>query len=313
MMHLNQLLADLPATTDAAVPDWMLGCFRRRCISFANGLSDEQTQVYWLQCGSFTLDLRLPPGPEPLAIKDWDAYSADELALLSLREGWQADTLWDGNALAWEGGVSLQLHNPWPEPALLQRIGNCMMEFAPSGAYVEDWRLQPPGPGPLLGLRLLEERDAEGCLRHQGGGLIIAGEMAGLVRGRAEAVADSGRLPDVVAAAVGQGDALATLFGCDIALARGDWQQGYQVERSTHPARQHQSLLSLQGFSWLANAPGQLLQCCEENGLVVERRWMLDTWLPDWQPLATSEQTAAAAEWFEQESATLTRCLQRLD
>lgn len=312
-MQLNQLLATLPASTDSKVPDWMLGCFRRRCISFANGLSDDQTQVYWLQCGGFTLDLRLPPGPEPLAAKAWADYSADELALLAAREGWQAETLWDGQALAWEGGVSLQLHNPWPEPALLQRIGNCMMEFAPSGAYVEDWRLQPPGPGPLLGLRLLEERDASGQLRHQGGGLIIAGEVAALVRGRAEPIDAQGRLAAVAADLVGQAEPLGRLFGCDTALARGDWQQGYQVQCTTHPGRMDQPLLSLQGFSWLEDAPGQLLQRCEENGEQIERRWLLDTWLPDWQPQAATTQSAAAADWFAQESATLPRCLQRLD
>ncbi|SDU32363.1 hypothetical protein [Halopseudomonas salegens] len=312
-MRLNQLLEELPAAFNSQVPDWMLGCFRRRCISFANGLSDEQTQVYWLQCGGFTLDLRLPPGPEPLAAKAWADYRADELALIATREGWQADTLWDGKALAWEGGVSLQLHNPWPEPALLQRIGNCMLEFAPSGAYVEDWRLQPPGPGPLVGLRLLEERDDAGHLRHQGGGLIIAGDVAALVRGRAGMVESQGRLPAAVAAAVGQAEQLAALLGCDTALARGDWQQGYQVERSTHPGRACQPLLSLDGFAWDDMASGQLSQECVEAGELLQRRWQLDTWLPDWQPQATTDQAPVAAEWFQRESATLARCLQRLD
>ncbi len=55
----------------------MLGCFRRRCISFANGESDEQTIVYWFQSRNFTIDLRLQPSaPGPLVglqlLQDYD-------------------------------------------------------------------------------------------------------------------------------------------------------------------------------------------------------------------------------------------------
>jgi len=46
-----------------------------------------------------------------------------------------------------------------------------LIEYAPSGAYVEDWRLQPSGDGPLIGMSLLEERDAKtGQVTHRGGG-----------------------------------------------------------------------------------------------------------------------------------------------
>ena len=311
-MRLSQLLAPLPAQTANRVPTWMLGCFRRRCISFANGLSDQLTQVYWLQCDGFTLDLRLPPGPEPLPAKDWQHYSVDELLLLARREGWQADSCWDGQQLAWQGGVSLQLHNPWPEPALLQRVGNCMMEFAPSGAYVEDWRLQPAGGGPLLGLRLLEERTVDGELRHQGGGLIVAGGFAALVRGRGQAVTTAGRLSALATAACGQAQTLASLFGSDTALAKGDWQQGYAVMLATHPGRAGQPLLDWQGFAWQDQAQGLLRQQCTEADGPVLRLWQLDTWLPAWQPQQATAQAASASDWFSQESATLSPNLQVL-
>lgn len=41
------------------IPDFLYGAFRRKSISFYNGLTDENTIVYWFQSRSFTIDLRL--------------------------------------------------------------------------------------------------------------------------------------------------------------------------------------------------------------------------------------------------------------
>lgn len=155
-MNLFELAARHPMRVEGGVPDWMLGHFRRRTISFADGRSDERTQVHWLQSRTFTIDLRLPEGP-PLPGRAWQDYDAAELRVLANHEGWVADSVWEGGMLSWRGGVSLQLHNRWPEPARLQRIGNCMIEFGTTGAYVEDWRLQAGGavdrPAPVGRMR----------------------------------------------------------------------------------------------------------------------------------------------------------------
>ena len=183
-MNLLELAARYPQRAEGGVPDWMLGHFRRRTISFADGRSDERTQVHWLQSRTFTIDLRLPDAPA-LPVRAWQDYDAAELRQLANHEGWVADSVWENGYLSWHGGVSLQLHNRWPEPAQLQRIGNCMIEFGTSGAYVEDWRLQASS-GPLIGLRLLEECDAEtGEVLQRGGGLILCGDRLGWVQGRA--------------------------------------------------------------------------------------------------------------------------------
>ncbi len=158
LMELAERHARRPATS---VPDWMLGYYKRRAISFANGDTDLDTHVCWVQSRNFTIDLRLPLAEDQVPARALADYSAAELQVLANHEGWEALSHWDGERLAWRGDTSLQLHNRWPEPALLSRIGNCMIEFAPSGAYVEDWRLQPSAPGPLIGLRLIEEREVD--------------------------------------------------------------------------------------------------------------------------------------------------------
>ena len=60
-MNLIQLCSKLNASPmeDFTLPSYLLGAFRRKSITFANGLTDEKTIVYWFQSKSFTIDLRL--------------------------------------------------------------------------------------------------------------------------------------------------------------------------------------------------------------------------------------------------------------
>ncbi|AJE13615.1 hypothetical protein [Stutzerimonas balearica] len=308
-MNLFELASRYPQRAEGGVPEWMLGHFRRRTISFADGRSDQRTRVHWLQSRTFTIDLRLPNGPA-LPVRPLADYSAEERRVLANHEGWVADSVWAEGRLSWEGGVALQLHNRWPEPALLQRVGNCMIEFAPSGAYVEDWRLQATG-GPLLGLRLIDERDAQsGELLHQGGGLIVCGAHAGWVHGRPEALPDS---PLGLRERAGQADAtaLAALFDFETSLAVGDAQAGYRVELSTVPARVGQALV-LDGFERLAD--GRLRQCLETpEGRAVVRLFEVDTLEPEWRPVLATPSSAEAQGWFEAEAETLGRYLEVLE
>ena len=45
----------------------------------------------------------------------------------------------------------------FPELGEMRRVGECCLEFAPSGAYVEDWRMQPGTAGLAASLVLLAE------------------------------------------------------------------------------------------------------------------------------------------------------------
>lgn len=307
---LLELAKAHPLPAQAGVPEWMLGHFRRRTISFADGRSDERTQVHWLQSRTFTIDLRLPDAL-PLPVRALADYSLPELRTLANHEGWMADSLWRDGQLSWADGVSLQTHNRWPEPAILHRVGNCMIEFAPSGAYVEDWRLQATG-GPLIGLRLLEERDAETDeLLHLGGGLIICGEHAGWVEGRPHGLPDApGSLRDRAAAAVGDAATLSSLFDCETSLARQDANGDYRIELSTRPARIGQCLF-MDGFERLAD--GSLRQQVTlPNGRAVVRTFAIDTLEPEWRAELASPSTLEAEEWFEGERETLGRYLVQL-
>ncbi len=312
-MHLAELLQHHQYRPDDGVPDWMLGYFKRRSISFANGDTDTRTHVCWLQSRNFTIDLRLPVDEEQVAAKAWRDYSAAELRAMGNYEGWVADSVWDGETLSWQNEKALQLHGRWQEPAYLKRVGNCMMEFCPSNVYVEDWRLQPSQPGPLIGLRLLQETNlSTGEQYSRDGGLIICGDYAALVLARPEAISaeSDNALRAKAEQAVGDAAALAQLFNFETSVASGSLAQGYTVELSTRPERQGQTLLSLDGFSTTANGRELTQRIAQQDGRDIERRFVIDTLEASCAFPQFTQTSAQANQWFERERETLCRYTQ---
>jgi hypothetical protein len=310
-------LCSLQSTTPASgrVPPWTLGCFRRRSITFFNGESDDSTLVLWLQSRGLTGDLRLaedrprPPSREAVA-----ELALSELLRLAEVEGGVSPTRFESSSASgvelsgtmyWPDWTAFQLHAKWPEPGDVRRVGDCLIEYAPSGAYVEDWRLQPSGDGPLIGLSLLEERDAKsGGVLHRGGGLVIAGEHALFVRGRAEALPAAARLSELVERAVREPRLLELLFGFEASYARREASGRYVIAASTLPWREGQPLLALGGF---AVQDGLVLQKAREGGHAVERRFQIDTLEPSYEDWLATPATAAAVSWLGGEETLLRR------
>lgn len=172
-MNLLDLCTQLKPTDDSTclLPQYLLGAFRRKSITFANGLTDENTLVYWFQSKTFTIDLRLK-----------DPRSTPVLE----RQGWVGDTLWDAQnqLLSWHLSSNYQNHVQWPEPAKLYSIGNAILEFSPSHAYVEDWRQQATR-GIYLGLRLFKIENTELNTSYPtDGGLILCDHFIAFAKSR---------------------------------------------------------------------------------------------------------------------------------
>ncbi|WP_372958210.1 hypothetical protein [Marinobacter sp.] len=307
-MTLEELVNRVNVSPDQSVPDWMLGCFRRRCISFANGESDNQTIVYWLQSRNFTIDLRLPRVADQVRPAPLEDYRAGDLDVLAGYEGWMAPCEWADRKLSWYGGTALQLTNRWPEPAELRRVGNCMVEFAPSGAYVEDWRLQPSSPGPLVGLRLLEEYDPQTGQRFaRGGGLIICGDYAARVLGRPAPLTEShSSLAEMAVSAEGSREHLTALFDFETSVASGSLAQGYTVEHSTQPGRVGLPLLEEGSFRWDEDL-GRVEQTFSHDDQNRIRIFEVDVIEPNREFALNTPASAAAEAWFLGESDTLRR------
>lgn len=275
-MTRDELIACLPPgpAPEPAFPSHLLGAFRRKSITFCTGLTDEVTPVYWFQSRSFTLDLRLP-GLDQTTVAE--------------RQGWVGDTLWDQDRaeMAWAVGQSYQTGNQWPEPARLAFIGNSVLEFAPSGAYVEDWR-QLASHGPLLGLRLVSLQEPDGGTVHpMDGGLIVAGAHAAFARCRLPADEAA------VQAGTASADQIAS-YEVSVAL------DGAAVTHSTRPERRGQPIAS-GPFAVLAD--GSVTQQTPEGTL----RYRLDTFAPDFSFATQTPATHQAMAWLEAERAHLAR------
>jgi len=301
-MHLFELTSlDLPVPA-ASVPGWALGCFRRRSITFFSGEEETGTEVLWLQSRGLTADFRRPPTARGVRALPLTALTPNERVALARVEAGLAQTRHDGELMHWSGWASFQTHARWPEPGRLRRVGNCLIEFAPSGAYVEDWRFEPAGEGPLIGLRLLDEREARsGVVRHRGGGLIVCGHHAAFVRGRPEPLPEGERLERFVRRHAHDAGALAGVFSFDAAYGQSA-RPGAEVRvtLANLPWRKGSPLLSLEGFS-VGPEPGLVTQRCEEDGLELERRFAVDTLERHFgAPLAT-DASAEAAAWLERE------------
>ena len=318
-MTLKELLGHCYNRPKSGVPDWLLGCFRRHSIMFGNGLADIKTQVYWLQSRNFTIDIRLPMESELVVTKSLADFTEQELLQLADYEAFSATTDWDGTMLSWrEADASLQIHNRWTEPATLKRVGNCMIEFCPSDAYIEDWRLQPSNSGALIGLRLIEERElVTGLVRHKGGGLIVCGDYAGLALGRAEAVVKPSAettLKSMVALAGDNIAALSKLFNFETSVAHGSLERGFSVKHSTQASRVNEDLFPLDGFE--LSAPYQhkdlgnievIRQKLTIDGKTCERLFYIDTIEPHVDFSQSTKCSAKTEAWFERETATLAR------
>jgi hypothetical protein len=314
-MHLFELAASRSDATGAAVlptgvghtvPSWALGCFRRRCITFFDGTEDTTTEVLWLQSRGLTADFRRRGRtPEAASVAAIERLSEPERLTLARVEGGIARTGWDGRQMTWSGWEAFQNHAKWPEPGRLERVGSCLVEHAPSGAYVEDWRVEPCGAGPLIGLWLLDERDRDtGALLHRGGGLVVCGQRAAFVRGRPAPLPEGERLEQLVVGARATPERLAAVFSCDAAFAEAQGDV-FVVTHATLPWRHARALASLEGFEHDRERPGHVLQHSDEDGRRLARRFVIDTLEPAFEADVTTPATPDGRAWLARERSAL--------
>jgi hypothetical protein len=287
-MNLDALLERLPPKppVDLPFPRALLGAFRRKSITFCTGLTDETTIVYWFQSRSFTIDLRLP-----------DAAATPVTA----RQGWVGDTLWDQarGELSWRIGRGYQPHNQWPEPARLGFIGNCVLEYAPSGAYVEDWR-QQSSRGPLLGLRLIGMVGSDGAEMPMEGGWVIAGGHAAFACSRLPRIDEALQAAGTLEAALARGVASeAEIEGYEVSVAIG----GTEIRHSTRPHRRGQLL----DGSFDVRPDGRIAHEAVIGGAACTLLYDVDVFDPDFTFSGRTECTSEARDWIDREGGHLLR------
>lgn len=226
-------------TGKRTVPERLIGCWKRHRITFRDKAEDLTTRVIWLQTASGVADIRISAERPDLRGRDGLANcSKDELLSLAEQDCFCAATLFDPTATPypmaiWPLSLDLFRYQPvvsFPEPGWLEwrNNGSIMMEYAPSGAYEEDWRLLEVDPAFAIHVMKCGEGGTE-CL-------YVTGSHAVRARNRPRAISEQRPLVDVVR---GLGDDLPRIrevLDCEFSYAERDSASGdYVIGLSTFP------------------------------------------------------------------------------
>jgi hypothetical protein len=261
------------------VPENMIGCWERLYISFRDGSEDRSTRVVWLQTLFGVGDIRIASSrPNLRGRRGLADCSKDELLKLAEQDCFCGVTLFDPDAepfptASWPKEAYLFRFQPlitFPEPGWIewQNAATCMIERAPSGAYEEDWRLQP---GSRSFAVHLTERDAPTMTC-----LFVAGEHAIYARNRAAADLPSDKtLLELARDAEYDSDRLRQLVDCEFSYARRAQPDGdYHIELSTLPWREGQPL----GCAWIEDV---VLNATHREDFVLGDKWIVESlWRP---------------------------------
>jgi hypothetical protein len=225
------------------VPDELTGCWRRAWIEFADGTRDDTTFVIWMQLATAMADIRISADRPALSNHDGlAACSLDELRALADSESSSGFTRCTPIVVGDDGvrrataewftrghGVNFQPVSAFPEPGLLEWTSNeVLIERAPSGAYVEEWRLLPNTRDMFEHRTTLDGRQ-----------LYRTGDAVIVVRDRPTPVPRTARLQELVAECGDDRDALAALVDCEFSFARCNGHE-FRIEASTLPWREGQ-------------------------------------------------------------------------
>ncbi len=279
----------------------------RRSITFATGVEDRETIVYWVQATASRRHSHSPRTPALLSTTTASTTSISTPWRSCQRRRRLCPHL---NALGrpHECGPTgwLPALRQVPEPGFLRRAGDCMIEFPPSNVYVEDWRFQPSAPGLLAGLHLVSETDHKGETRAAQGWPVIAGDHAILTIDRRPPLPDGIKAQDYVRTSSSPKAALAAVFDCTVDYAILH-RTTYRIQASTDPRREGAALGITQGFVPTKD-PDLLIQNLDD-GEIRSRLWRIESLASGAAiPLAT-QAGAEHLAWLEREADTLLKPL----
>jgi len=208
----------------------MLGCWRRAWIEFATGGRDDSGVVVWLQTQSAMVDVRVSSDRGDFTgCTSLKECTIDQLRAIAGSDGSSGYTECtevvqgdDGVRTAtaeWHTrghGINFQPVSAFPEPGLMtwNDDATVMHERAPSGAYLEEWRLVPGSRHPLFA-------DTSGDTN-----IYRAGNVAVLVRDRLDPSPRLSRLTDIVDEFADDRAVLDELLDCEFSIAEqfdGEW------------------------------------------------------------------------------------------
>lgn len=271
MMSIS--LVEETATGRRTVPEQLIGCWKRHSISFPDGSVDRETKVIWLQTASGVADIRVPATRPDLRHRGGLANcDKDELLALAEQDCFCATTLFNPMSTPlplafWPTSLDLLRFQPvvsFPEPGWLEwkSEGTVMMEYAPSGAYEEDWRLLETEPN--FAINLVKPGDGgTDCL-------YVTGKHAVRARSRRGSIAQKRPLADIARGLGNNLDALREILDCEFSYARREpVSDAFTIELSTFPWLEGQRIC----FDWIYDIGPRAAFASDPDGNI----WKVDT------------------------------------
>jgi hypothetical protein len=308
-MTLDELATAMPRTSPAPTPAWTWGCFHRRSITYANGQEDTTAQAIRLQGQGLTGELRVPAWRPAVSARGvLGACSVEELLELGAVDAVVADAAYANGQMSWDNPTSFQPYAKWPEPGQIQRVGAGLIEFAPSGVYMQDWRLQPGSGGLHVALRLMFETGLDGLTRPRDGGLIVCGEHCLFSLDRRRPLPSEAPVQQQMRQA-GDPYAFADMaFDGETSYARRQADGTFRIALSTHPFSEGRIAPVVEDF--VPTSISEVLrQVIGEGKARIVRQWRIDTLIPDAAIRAATEVDKAGLAWLKKEGRTLLRDL----
>ena len=308
-MTLDELAAAAPRAAPAPTPSWTWGCFHRRSVTYANGQEDAEARVVRLQGQGLTGELRVPAWrPDVSGREGLEACTVEELLELSAVDGRVADAAFGNGLMTWDNPAAFQPYEQWPEPGQMQRVGPGLIEFAPSGVQMQDWRLQPESGGLHVALRLMFETGLDGLTRPRDGGLILCGDHCLFSLDRRRPLPSDAPVQQQMRQA-GDPFAFAEMaFDGETSYARRRADGRVRIELSTNPFAEGRAAPVLEDFVQ-TSISGVLRQVIGEGRDRIVRQWRIDTLIPDATISMVTEADKAGAAWLRKEGGSLLRDL----
>lgn len=220
------------STTEATVPPWLIGVWRREWIDL-RGKRSSPYLVRYLQTPSFFGDLRLPVDrPDLSHAASFDDLNDADLLVLARQRGFVGMTTVNGTTSTWRHEVDFQPLATRPDIGRLEQTGSdSWFEYALDGSYTELWHSVGHADGRALVIRV----ERGGRLSRT---LMLAGDYFYFARNRAKDLPPAESLKTLITETHAGRRQVIEWLDCELSFGRvRGGRIAWEVEYSTLPWR----------------------------------------------------------------------------
>jgi hypothetical protein len=231
------------AAPSDAVPDWLVGLWRRESLTLSTGAEDVTTHVFWGQTRSIYVDIRIPADrPSFAGRRSAGDCTPEELRALARQMGFAGRLALHGPKCTWLRDIDFQPDTGRPDTGLLRCEGDVLYETGEASsvighAYQEVYAREASGSQRLAALKL---KAATGGLAGAAGAiLLVIDDRFLFARPRPSPLPAGRTLEQLVEARIDDRDFVRACLDCEVSIGWiGPGQPSWTIALSTLPFRE---------------------------------------------------------------------------